>query len=299
MFNRFIVTTDLSSASYALVNCLAGLKTYGAENCLLLLCLSTQESTSIALSYTDSTDKLEAILQEQKGILEKQGFNVESRIVSGHAKKEVNRIAVDEDYSLIVVGSQGHSLVDEALLGGVAYGIINKARKPVLLIPIEEKHGIGKVCAAADGCTLGDHILFPTDFSENADLAFTFIEQLASKAACKITILHVQDKTRIEPYLVNRLEEFNRIDTERMVELQKLLRDKSNAEIVIELRYGHPFVEIMNIIEAQKVNLVVMGSQGRGFIKEIFLGSISHNVARHSKSPLLLIPASEQDNKTT
>jgi len=40
--------------------------------------------------------------------------------------------------------------------------------------------------------------------------------------------------------------------------------------------------------------MVVMGSQGRGFIGEVFLGSVSHTVTRHSKVPLLLIPAIRQ-----
>jgi len=35
----------------------------------------------------------------------------------------------------------------------------------------------------------------------------------------------------------------------------------------------------------------VMGSQGRGFVSESFLGSVSHQVARRSPAPVLLIPA--------
>ncbi|MCA1785684.1 MAG: universal stress protein [Desulfobacteraceae bacterium] len=33
-----------------------------------------------------------------------------------------------------------------------------------------------------------------------------------------------------------------------------------------------------------------MGTQGRGFLGEFFLGSVSHNVARHSVAPVLLVP---------
>ncbi|WP_281432328.1 hypothetical protein [Desulfatitalea alkaliphila] len=36
MFKRFIVATDLSPASFSVVSCLGGLKTYGAEQCLLI-----------------------------------------------------------------------------------------------------------------------------------------------------------------------------------------------------------------------------------------------------------------------
>jgi len=68
MFERFIIATDLSAASYALVNSLGGLRAYGAKECLLLLPLSMQESASIALSY--SMIVLENSLQGQKEILE-------------------------------------------------------------------------------------------------------------------------------------------------------------------------------------------------------------------------------------
>jgi nucleotide-binding universal stress UspA family protein len=50
-------------------------------------------------------------------------------------------------------------------------------------------------------------------------------------------------------------------------------------------------VEIMRVIQQSNVHLVVMGSQGRGFVEELFLGSVSHNVARHSRAPVLLIPS--------
>ena len=35
---------------------------------------------------------------------------------------------------------------------------------------------------------------------------------------------------------------------------------------------------------------VIMGSQGRGWIREIYLGNVSHSIARHASVPVLLIP---------
>ena len=114
MFSRIIVATDLSPASFAVVNCLGGLRAFGAKQCLLLQCLNFQQASSIALSYT--TAPLEDFLGQQKEILEKQGFEVEAKIVPGFAKREINRVAAEEDYSLVVVGSQGHSMVGEAIV---------------------------------------------------------------------------------------------------------------------------------------------------------------------------------------
>ena len=81
MFKRLIAATDLSPASFAVVSCLEKLKAYGAEQCLLLQCLSFSEAASTALSY--HTDPLEKMLNEQKNILEEQGFSVETRTVVG------------------------------------------------------------------------------------------------------------------------------------------------------------------------------------------------------------------------
>lgn len=288
MFSRIIVATDLSPASFGLVNCLGGLKAFGAKQCLLLQCLSLQQAASTALSY--STAPLEGLLHEQQKILEEQGFEVESRIIPGFAKVEVNRVANGEDYSLIMVGTQGHSMVGEAVLGGVAYEIIHSARKPVLLVPVEKKHGEGDDCIQATRCNFSDHILFPTDFSENADHAFTYVEKLAADGARRITLVHVQDEARIDPHLKHRLEEFNEIDRRRLGEMKERLQNKGKAEIDISLSYGSPFQEITRLVQERGVQLVVMGSQGRGFVEEVFLGSVSHNVARHSVAPVLLIP---------
>ncbi|HPU84763.1 MAG TPA: universal stress protein [Candidatus Latescibacteria bacterium] len=288
MFSRVIVATDLSPASYAVVNCVGGLKAYGAKECLLLQCLSLQEVGSVALSYT--TAFLENSLNEQKEVLEKQGFAVETRIVPRLATREINRVAEKEDYSLIVIGSQGHSMVREALLGGVASAVLNQARKPVLVIRVEPVPGDANGCLRAARCDFSGHILYPTDFSENADLAFTYVEKLAAEGARHVTLLHVQDKTRIESYLKHRLEEFNEIDRGRLGKMRETLEKKGNAEVDVELKYGIPFVEISQFIKEHDVNLVVMGTQGRGFVAELFLGSVSHNIARHSEAAVLLIP---------
>lgn len=288
MLSRFIVATDLSPASYGLVKCISGLKAYGAKECLLLQCLSFQEAASMAIASDQAI--LKAELMEQKKILENHGFSVEPRTVVGFAKNEINRIAVEEDYSLIVVGSRGHSLLEETFLGSVTLGVLQKAQKPVLIVRLAP--GEGKECIRAANCDFSGHILFATDFSENADNAFGYLENQISKEVKKITLLHIQDKTRIDPHLLHRLDEFNTIDRGRLERFQDILKKKTNAQIVIELGYGSPFQEISQYIRQHDVNLVVMGSQGRGWIKELFIGSLSHKIAYNSDVAVLLIPAS-------
>jgi nucleotide-binding universal stress UspA family protein len=294
MFKKLIIATDLSAASFALVKCLGGLRAYGAEECLLLQCLSIQETSSLALSYTINV--LEGMLRDLKEILAEQGYIVETRIIPGIAKNEVNKIAINENYSLIVVGAQEHSLTSEIFFGGLAYDVIHYAQKPVLLIRMEDYPQEGISCIKTLGCDMSNHILFPTDFSENADLAFDYVAKMAALGVKKITLFHVQDKSRISEYPEASFEKRNEIDNTRLQDMKKLLQEKGNAEIDAFLCQGSPAVEILKLIRERNIQLVVMGSQGRGFVKEIFLGSVSNNVARHSAASVLLIPAKREND---
>ena len=57
---------------------------------------------------------------------------------------------------------------------------------------------------------------------------------------------------------------------------------------------GNPIPAILKVLQKQDISLIVLGTQGKGFIKEIFLGSVAHNVARLAPCPVLLIPSQRQ-----
>ncbi len=286
MFSRVLIATDLSDASFVLVRCLDSLRSYGTFRCLLLLCLSTQEGASLALSY--STDAINERLGQQKRVLESYGFSVETRIETGSPKREINRIAAQEEYSLVVIGSKSHSFLADMFLGSVASEVLLAMVKPVLVIRLEAADKTDPACARTSRCDLQGHILFPTDFSENADMAFTWVEGLGEYGVRQVQLLHVQDRARIDPHLSSQLEEFNRVDQERLSELSSRLGGKGNTKVVLDIRYGSPFSEIMRAAEDDKSNLIVLGSQGRGFISELFLGSVSHNLAGTRSAPVII-----------
>jgi nucleotide-binding universal stress UspA family protein len=86
------------------------------------------------------------------------------------------------------------------------------------------------------------------------------------------------------------VEYFNEDDRGRLENMKQTLLKKGAPQIDTEVCYGIPNEEIIRLIRERNVQLVVMGSQGRGFVGEFFLGSVSHNVVRKSVAPVLLIP---------
>lgn len=287
--DKVIIAPDPFDDSFTLVKSLPGLHELGVKKCLILQCINSRGLKSAELSFI--TPVFESNLRDQQKLLEEQGYQVETRLINGLAKHEINRVAVGEDYPLIIVGARQHSLTSETFWGGVAYEVIHSAKKPVLIVRMADDPGGETNCNEERFSELHSHVLFPTDFSENAENAFEHLLKIIDTRFEKLTLIHIQDKIRINKQLCNQLREFNKIDNERLKQLRQRILERAAVKVQTVVKYGSPSSELLKYIQECQVSLVVMGSQGRGFIEEVFLGSVSHNIARLSTASVLLIPA--------
>lgn len=291
MFSKILIATDLSPASDAIVKCAEGFKRLGAEQVILCYALGLRHLE--ALRY-EMIPKVEPRLKEQQQWLEMQGLHTTIQIPSGAPSEEINRLAEEQEVSLIVIGSHGESMAHHLLFkfGGVASEVLHNHQKPLLLVRTKiSEDEQGEVCAEVSCTDFRGNVLYLTDFSDTAQRAFQYLEKIVESGCDTVTLMHVQDVTRIGKYLEDRLEEFNRIDTERLEMLKSKLLELGAREMEILLPYGHPTAEILQELRRKTYSLVVMGSQGRGFIKEVFLGSLSCKVAREANTSVLLVPA--------
>lgn len=291
MFSRIVIASEISPAAFNMLHCLEGLKRLGVKECMLVQCLDPHETDSKISSFFTSV--IEENLKEQKALLEKQGYAVSTRMVTGHIKNEINRIAVEEDYAMMVTGAPEHSMVGEVFFGGSAHEVILHAKKPVLLVRIVNDPD--KRLKMIKECNLVEHILFPTDFSENAKKAFEVVKKMVVDGAKKVSLIHVIDKAVVDSYHKESLKDFRMLDNTRLHAMKVELHVLGDVDVDVHLPLGSPSGEILKIIKEQNISLVVMGSQGRGFINEVFLGSVSHQVARHSSASVLLIPANRDE----
>lgn len=291
MFEKILIATDLSPASDAIIHCAGGFKRLGVEQVYLCHALGLRHLD--VLKY-ELLPKVEPKLAQQKQILENQGLRTIIEIPSGIPSEEINRIAQEKNVSLIVIGSHGESMSRHLLFkfGGVASEILHSHRLPLLLVRTQIlKDEKDEICVEASCADFRGHVLYATDFSDTAQRAFIYLEEIVKNGCDTVTLLHVQDITRIKKYLEDKLEEFNRIDTERLEMLKLKLIEIGARAVDIKIPYGNPTSEILSELAREDYSLIVMGSQGRGFIKEVFLGSVSHNIARQGQISVLLVPA--------
>ena len=288
MFSKIIVATDGSEASDRMVECLKDLQRVGSREAALIHVFNVQDVGGLYLSLQED---MRPKLEKQANILREAGYEVDVQTPLGIPFYEINKLALQRSASVVVVGSLGASLVWERLLGSNAHAILENAIVPTLLVRLQitEENG-GKLCRAI--CPeMFHHILFPTDFSDNAEHALLYLEHIVRETKCRVTLLHVQDKIKIEKHLKHRLEEFNQIDRERLEGMKLRLEQCGATSVQTEIPYGSPTEIILERARSENFSLILMGSQGKGFIREVFLGSVANNVARLAPLPVLFIPA--------
>lgn len=289
MFKKILIASDLSPVSDSVITCMKGFKSLGVEEVILFYALGIRHLDSLKYLIKDS---VEPALIKQQNTIKAEGFNTTLEIAPGIPSEEIKRVAKEKNVSLIVVGSHGESAASHLLfrIGGVTSEVLHSHEKPLLLIRTKVTEVNGEKCVAPSCVDFKEKILFATDFSDTSLRAFQYVEKLVEDGCKNVTLLHVQDKTKIDKHLKDKLDEFNRIDTERLEMRKKVLVEKGAWDVQIKIPYGNPTQEILN--ESKNgYTLIVMGSQGRGFINELFIGSVSHNVARSADMSVLLMPA--------
>lgn len=291
MLTNILVATDASDASDRLVDCVKGLRRLGTRKVVLVHAINVRNVSGV---YEKLKEAAGPILKKQQERLRGYGFEVSLEICRGSPVPEIERLAREQHCSLVVAGSHGETLAPGVKLGATAHAILQNVKLPILLIRLEIDEAGGSRRCRVPCDDLFAHILHPTDFSDVAERAFRYLGNLVRKTKCVVTLVHVQDKLRVHPHLEHKLAEFNRNDYDRLDCRRAALLKRGAPKANIEIPYGSPAKLITEEARKSGCSLVVMGTQGRGFLKELFLGSVSHKVAQQAPLPVLFVPAVRQ-----
>lgn len=287
MFKKLLIVNEQTPYDDLVMKFASTLKVFGAEEVIL----AKKNPLKVSAPLTES-EELERTREE----LEHSGIHTRELALDQLPIEEINRlVSADELFeSLIVIGAKVSSMGKRIFDSEFAYELIQMPSKPILVVRIHENPDGSPMTLPPAGLSLDSHVLFPTDFSENAHHAFLYLEKMVESGLKHVTLMHVQDIAKISPYLDYRIIEFNQIDRDRLEGLKKRLEEKGPVQVDVVLDVGRPFREIMHTIEKTHVDLVLLGRQGKGFLKDIFIGSTSNNLTRRAPASVLLIPRAER-----
>jgi nucleotide-binding universal stress UspA family protein len=139
-------------------------------------------------------------------------------------------------------------------------------------------------------------ILVPTDFSEPADAALRYGRALAEEFGSALHLIHIVPEPYIYPWgteistmpLVDLLTQSEAQAGER---LRTQIDDTGalKGRIKTSTAIGTPVDKILQCVADDGIDLIVMGTHGRGAVGHLLLGSVAERIVRRSPVPVLTV----------
>jgi nucleotide-binding universal stress UspA family protein len=145
-------------------------------------------------------------------------------------------------------------------------------------------------------------ILVPTDFGEAAEVALAYGRELARTFGAKLDVLHVTEnvfsRIGIEGYVAPFPDMQKDIEEAARTQVARLLSDEDRATLGakgVVCTSNSPALEIVSYAQEAKVDLIVMGTHGRGPMAHLLMGSVAERVVRTAPCPVLTVRHPEHE----
>ncbi|MGQ9689093.1 MAG: universal stress protein [Desulfobaccales bacterium] len=287
MFQKIVLATDLSPAWEEIIACAGEFKVLGAEELILTYIITVKFLGGMGGKLRAEA---EPKLASQKVQLESQGFRVTVEMPSGLPAYSLNEVARKYQADLLVVGPQKTSRWQERILGSVAGAVLHQAEIPVFFLKASIKEGREGGTCRLQATELLRHVLFPTDFSLISERAGSYLAHLGGRGVLRVTLLNALDVPGGDEYPPGFHEMAVAQARESLEIWRQRLLEAGIPRVEAVFDPGRPLPAILKVLNTEDISLIIMGTQGKGFVKELFLGSVAHNVSRLAPCPVLLIP---------
>jgi nucleotide-binding universal stress UspA family protein len=147
------------------------------------------------------------------------------------------------------------------------------------------------------------NILVPTDFGEAADAALIYGRELAARFGATLHVLHVAENVyvttfgaetyaAVAPDLQRALEESARQKIDELV----MDSDRSGPRTrPVVMTSASPAFAIIDYARDNDMDLIVMGTHGRGMLAHMLMGSVAERVVRLASCPVLTVRHPEHE----
>jgi nucleotide-binding universal stress UspA family protein len=141
-------------------------------------------------------------------------------------------------------------------------------------------------------------LLWPTDFSSNAEKALSYVTSFTEKYQTEVHLLYViEDVAHHQSWYgefggahMDKIQEWEKKEAKKRLDqiCHKYL--KGAPLYTKHIAIGDPAKEILHFIEKEQVDMVVMATHGRGGYFPF--GSVTEKVVKNSSVPVVTIPIS-------
>jgi nucleotide-binding universal stress UspA family protein len=262
---KILLPTDFSNNAKMAVDFAFELFGLEAEYTLLNLYHEPHAAATSMISLVDIAmqDSRRSLMDELAYFKDKYGDELKMGYLSeyGEGGRQISMLAHRYNQDVIIMGTKGASGLKEVLVGSVASDTINKADKPVIVVPEGENWAKPKKIAVAVDENIQDHL-------------FGTVRAFADLFKAQITFIRVNAEDMVAA---------NGADPD---EVPDFVNDgEQHTEIVAE----DPVKGITDFTDQNDSDLLVMFPGSHGFLDRLFKRSHTGQVAMHCKIPLMTI----------
>lgn len=143
-------------------------------------------------------------------------------------------------------------------------------------------------------------ILLPTDFSDNSFEAIQYALSVYKEVKCTFYLLHTYTPAIYQTeYLMGSpgqiglgdiLQESSMTQLEKLKNRLEKLHKNSKHTILVHSAFNTLLGEISEMVKAEHIDLIVMGTTGATGAKEILFGTNTVHVIKRAKCPVIAVP---------
>jgi nucleotide-binding universal stress UspA family protein len=134
------------------------------------------------------------------------------------------------------------------------------------------------------------NILFLTDFSPAANAAIPYATELTRRFGAKLFALHMRAPAinpMTEPSTWTTLE--GAAVAEAAIQRNDLRKSFPALELEVLVQEGNLYDTLLEVLEKNKIDLIVLGTHGRSGTAKFFLGSVAEEIFRQAPCPVLTV----------
>jgi nucleotide-binding universal stress UspA family protein len=148
------------------------------------------------------------------------------------------------------------------------------------------------------------NVLVATDFSEPSEAALAYGRELARSFGAALSIVHVVDDTMARAYgidggvLLTDPQLQREFEASALEQVNALIGDEDRTQLRATgqvLTSTAPALAIVTYAREANIDLIVMGTHGRGGVAHLLMGSVSERVVQTAPCPVLTVRHPEHE----
>lgn len=288
MFEKVLFPTDFSEYAQKTLECIGEIP--GIKELMLLHVVDATHPSKHGWTHGPHIENAKILMEEKKEYLENLGLKVKVKvdvITEGEVYRTILQNADKEKSSLIVMGARGKSPIKDILLGSTSTNVLRHAKMHLLIMRYKLVEGLEGVKHEKFCPMIFSKVLLPTDFSGHAGEAISLLKDM--KGIEEMVLLNVVNRGETEEEIEGNVKEAKK----KLGDLRKELA-LTGFSVKDHVRVGNPPEEIISTAEDEDVSLIAMSTHGKGWFKELLVGSTTCSVVRRANRPVLVVRASKK-----